>query len=373
MSALDVEAVAKTLTSATSFLPLFGKLDGSDIKTNRRSIRKQFAYLAQIVHPDHVPDAPALAEKTFEHLRALFNAADDAITDGTYDKPFSAGHKHGSKIIGEDSFELQSKTSIYRCANTPYRTGDFSVLYRAQINKNDVLVKIASDPTANPLLETEGARLKRFRTLPIMKGIVSFIPELLDSFVIRGPDRRQYRANVMGYKPGVLSLTDIVAAFPGGLVPQHASWIARRVIAQTVAASMAGLVHGSITPDHVLVDPIKHEPLHIGWLHSVEATRLTMIVDRWKDWYPPEVFEKKVPTHKTDIYMAAKTCIWLFSRTNPPSLPSTISPDITRVLMSCVEQDPDRRPVDGLAVLNHLTTAIWSAWDRSYRPLMMPV
>jgi hypothetical protein len=248
------------------------------------------------------------------------------------------------------------------------------MIYRAQAGGRDLLVKIAKDPTSNPLLEVEAARLKKMRATDKMKGIWRFLPEVVDSFVIPGPDKRQYRATVTDFNPSMLSLTDIRNAFPDGLVPQHAAWITRRVVAQTCAAQMAGLVHASIVPDHVLVDPLKHEPVHIGWLHSVEKTRLTMILDRWKDWYPPEIFEKKVPTHQTDIFMAGMTCIWLFSgNTSIISMPSTIPSGITECIKRCVEKDPSRRPKDGLKVLDDLTTAIRSAWGRSYQPLLMPI
>jgi hypothetical protein len=372
-SALDVEAIAKNLDTATSFTAVFGTLPTGDHKVQRSAVRKQFAYLAQIVHPDHVHDAPDLAERAFEHLRALFNAAEAAILDGSYDKPFPAGIKPGSKPI-EDYFELTSKTVTYRCNDTPYRTGDFSFLYQAQVDGKDLLVKIAKEPTANALLETEATRLRKFRTTESMKGIHRFLPEIIDSMIIPGPGGKQYRANVMSFSPAMLSLADIKSHFPaGGLIPQQAAWIVRRVMAQTCAAAMAGVVHASITPDHVLVDPIKHEPCHIGWLHATERTPLT-IVDRWKDWYPPEIFAKQVPTHQTDIYMAAKTCIWLFSGdTHTNLMLPTIPKPITDILMKCVDESPRSRPSDGLKVLTELTTAIRSAWGRSYKPLLLPL
>lgn len=372
-SALDVEAIAKTLNTATSFTAIFGALPKGDHKVQRSSVRKQFAYLAQMVHPDHVHDAPHIAEKAFDHLRSLYDAAEEAVIAGTYGKPFAAGLKPGAKAI-DDFFELTSKAGIYRCNNTSLKAGDFSVLYRAQIDTREVLVKIATEPTANALMETEAARLKQFRANDAMKGIHRFLPELIDTFIIPGPDKRQFRANVTSYNPGMRSLTDIKAAFSGGLVPQHAAWIVRRVMAQACAANMTKLIHAAIVPDHVLVDPIKHEPCHIGWLHATERTRLTMILDRWKDWYPPEIFAKKVPTHQTDIYMAGMTCIWLFSgNTGTKSLPSSIPKPISDIILSCVREEPKNRPPDALKVLNDLTTAIRTAWGRSYQPLMMPM
>lgn len=373
MSLHDVKVVSANLKSATTFAAVFGTPPAADPKEQRSFVRRQFSYLAQVVHPDHVHEGHDIAEAAFEHLRNLYNAAEAALKAGTYADPFRAGHRHGATLI-EDFFELRSPTACYRCDNTPYRVGDFSVLYRGKVDDRDILVKIASVPTSNALLETEAKRLKNFRDSKTMAGITGFLPELIDTFMVLSPDRKQFRANVISFKPAMLSLTDIMAAFSGALVPQHAAWIVRRVMAQTCAAAMAGLVHGSITPDHVLVDPIRHEPLHIGWLHAVaKPARITMLVERWRDWYPREVLEKKAPGHRTDIYMAGKTCIWLFGGNTKTNQLRGIPDNIVKHLMHCVEPEMTRRPDDGLKVLNDLTLSIREAWGRSYQPLLLPI
>ena len=210
-----------------------------------------------------------------------------------------------------------------------------------------VLVKIAADPTCNPLLEAEARVLKKLQnaawnpTAPIRQ----FLPVLLDSFLVSNEHYQQFRVNVMRYSPEHVSLSDIMQAFTGGLDPRDAAWIARRVVAQAQSAQLAGLVHGAITPDHVLVHPTSHEPLHIGWLHAVEVSGkktgcIEFVIDRWKDWYPPEVFAKKSPDHRTDIYMAAKTVIWLFGGDTATNDMPHVPDPIRRILLRWSKHPP---------------------------------
>jgi hypothetical protein len=169
-------------------------------------------------------------------------------------------------------------------------------------------------------------------------------------------------------------LTDIIAAYPGGLDPRDAAWICRRVLAQTLAAAMAGVVHGALTPDHVLVHPLSHEPRHIGWAHALESGgRLARIVTRWRDWYPPEVFDKQTLDHRSDLYMAGKTMLRLFGgdparNTLPPSVPA----ELARVVLRCVREARVERPRDGRPVLEAFTRVVRNLWGTVYRPLALP-
>ena len=148
---------------------------------------------------------------------------------------------------------------------------------------------------------------------------------------------------------------------------------------QMLAASMAGVVHGAITPDHVMVHPKTHEALHIGWAHAIDRVahpnaRITHIIDRWKDWYPPEVFQKKPPDHTTDIYMAGKTILRLFGGDTKQNIfpEHAASPAIIRTVLRCVEDSPARRYQDGKQALDELTRAVRAYWGKTYRPLVMP-
>ncbi len=207
--------------------------------------------------------------------------------------------------------------------------------------------------------------------------VSTFVPHLLDTFLMEGAGRTRYRVNVMKYKKDFVSLAEVIDAYPSGLEPAQVAWVARRIIAQALAASMMGVVHGAITPDHVLVNPVSHEPLHIGWAHAImnpTSERITHVIDRWREYYPPEVFEKKHPDLRTDLFMAGKTIIKLLGGdVKNTTLPSTVPPEMRRIILQLVEKSPSRRPSDGKVYLDEFTRVVRGIWGRKYRPLAMPI
>lgn len=162
-----------------------------------------------------------------------------------------------------------------------------------------------------------------------------------------------------------------------GLPPEDAAWIWRRVLGQTLAANMLKSVHGAIVPDHVLVHPVTHEPLHIGWGHAIERpaernAKLTTIIDRFKDWYPPEVLRKEVPSHQTDLYMAGKTMVYLLGGDVARNrFPSHVPEPIVRIVGRCLETKVSKRPTDGRAVADDFIKVVEKLWGRKYRPLRL--
>lgn len=379
MSSDALRAVARHLKTATTFVAVFGILPSGDLKKQKQALKRSFYFLARTVHPDNVPECEKLARETFQILNDLHQKAEAALEKGVYDSSFSA--------LEESTFngiELQSAADVYRLSATPYREGDFSVIYRgtARKSKAQVLVKIAHEPMFNSWLEREAAILMRVHNAKAgnsLSGIARYVPSLIDTFLIEGAGHTRYRVNVTNYTKDMVSVAQIIAAYPYGLEPAQAAWVARRIIAQALAASMAGVVHGAITPDHVLVGPVTHEPLHIGWAHAIDATakkkgRITHVIDRWRDYYPPEVFDKKTPSMRTDLYMAGKTIIQLLGGdVKRNTLPGVVPDKMKRITLQLVEKSSSRRPQDGKRYLDEFTRVVRDIWGKKYRPLDMPV
>ncbi len=376
-SVSDIEAVSLVLRTATTFEAIFGAVPGVDVLERKRELRKSFSYLARQVHPDVAPaHAAALAGEVFQRLNELWKSAEAALDNGVYATPFRVGAAPtASRAAVNDGGILQSASATYRLEHTPYHSGDFSVLYRAtQITgaSGPVLIKLSADPTFNPLFDHELMILKRFEKFP---KLLPYLPPIRDAFSVVDGGRR-YRAIVMTPYDGMLSLADIRTRLSRSLEPNEVAWVGRRVIAQAIAARMIHAIHGAITPDHVLVHPITREPQHIGWLHAVDrdsGDRITMMIDRWKDWYPPEVIDKKSPSHHTDLFMVGKTLIWLLGgdtqrNTVPRSTPAAMADCIIR----CVNEDSQKRPTDGRDLLDEFTRIVRTEWKREYRPMVVP-
>ncbi len=373
-----IREVATQLSGATSFIAIFGTLPTGDKTVQKAYLRKQFGFLARIVHPDQSPpEYKREAADAFRELNALRHAAEEAIMRGAYDSPIA---KATADPFESDVFELASAGATYRLRNAPYREGDLSILYRGSATGSatgPVIAKVAREPAMNSQLEQEAILVRRAGEAPAgtpLAGISRFLPRLIDTMLVDGEKNTRFRANVFRFDSDLVSVADIMRAYPKGLEPVQAAWVARRIIAQTLAASMLCVVHGAITPDHVLVNPFTHDPVHIGWAHAIAKGRITLVSDRWRDIYPPEVFLKKDADHRTDIYMAAATIVRLLGGSaERKELPASVPIEISKLVLRCLEESPVRRPQDGLQLLDEFTSVIRKQWGRAYRPLVMPI
>lgn len=372
MASTAFDSVATALRAATTYTEVFGLLHGDAI-SRKAQLRKQFAYLANIVHPDHVEDTlKAAAQQAFETLVLLRSGAEDAIARGMYEQPF---HTIAAATY---TVALTSTRGTYKLADAAFCEGDFSALYKGEGKTGAITAKIALEPACTVWLEREASFLAEFMTNRAVQSLQPYVPNLIDTFLVK-EGSKQFRVNIIRAVPDLVSIQDIITAFPGGLESPQAAWVARRIIAQVIAATMLGAVHGAITPDHVLVDPYKHEPLHIGWAHAIRDpkgshVRITQIVERHRDLYPPEVFTKTIPDERTDIYMAGATIVKLLggdvkARTLPVSVPDEMS----ACVMRAIEPTPGRRFSSGVQFLDEFTRVVRGIWGRVYRPLIMPV
>lgn len=373
-----ITEVSRRIKTAQSFVAIFGALPTGDAAVKRAALRKQFGYLAKLVHPDQAPAPMAkIAAETFQLLNQLRHAAEEAISRNAYEAPIVPKQ---SVDTDTDVSELVSSTGTYRLRSAVFHEGDFSILYRGILvgtTPTPIVAKVSREPVMNNWLEKEAVLLGRLndaRAGTPLARIAPFLPKLLDTFLVSGEKGTRYRANVFLFVPDLVSVADIIRAYPKGLDAPQAAWVARRVFAQVSAAVMLGVVHGAITPDHVLVNPVKHEPLHVGWPHAQKGGRITHVIDRWRDLYPPEVFAKQDVDHRTDIYMAGATVLrMLGGSVEHRSLPASVPSEVARILLRCLETSPARRPQDARQLLDEFTVVVRRIWGRVYRPLSMPI
>ncbi len=260
----------------------------------------------------------------------------------------------------------------YKFSSQPFAHGDFSSIHIGTdtVDKLSVLLKISKKNEFNKHIERELRVIEYFQSDSKMRsGIGSYLPKIKSTGFIDGRI-----VVVQSYSPDFVSVAQIGQAYPGGMIPQEAAWVARRVMAQVIVAENGRLVHGAIVPDHVLVGKVSHNPIHIGWAHACDpqTQRVEMIITRWKDLYPQEVFDKKRPTNKTDIYMAGKTIEYLLAGPDKRSgIPSTVPDQFATVLSKCIEENPDRRFETGSEALLAITTAVRALWGKSYQELVV--
>ncbi|MDY7084686.1 MAG: molecular chaperone DnaJ, partial [Actinomycetota bacterium] len=123
-------------------------------------------------------------------------------------------------------------------------------------------------------------------------------------------------------------------------------------------AHRAGVIHGAVLEEHVLIHPEQHGLALVDWCYSGE--RVKAIVARRKDAYPPEVLKEKTAGPATDIYMATGLMVRLMK--DPPK-------PLRRFADGCSYDKPRMRPQDAWRLLHEFDEVLHSLYGpRTFRP-----
>lgn len=283
--------------------------------------------LARLTHPDAWP-GDARAASAFAKLAALW------------------GQRQG----GLDRSALVAR-------------GDLANLYLVRHG----LLKLARDPADNDLMGREAEALTRIRR-DVEKRFAAYFPKLVEAQRVRDPRSGAERhGNVLGRLDGFRSLADVRAAFPGGVDARDAAWMWRRLLVAIGAAHLAGVIHGAVLPEHVMIHPAEHGLVLIDWCYSGRAgDPLPAISGRYRHWYPPEILARQPAGPDTDIWLATLCMTELMGARTPPQLAA--------FARGCRLASPRQRPDDARQLLAELDDLLGRMYGpRTFRPFAIPV
>jgi len=352
------DAALRTVTLAEDPVALFGPLPagGGDVP---RAATAEYRRLARLVHPDPAPGGRRTeAASAFTRLTGLWSLYRDMV----------------SGDLGFDDLNLVTRTRGYRVAAGRMARGDVADLYPVRYREgtwHDAVLKLPRSQRDNDLMEAEATALRRLRE----KGhehYRAFVPELVESFKHRdaatGVERR---ANILGRLHGFHTLADVRRAYPQGIDPRDAAWMWRRLLVSVGNAARAGVVHGAVVPEHVLIHPAEHGLVLVDWCYSVTARtprtapHVPAMVPGREELYPPEVAARRPALPQTDIHMATR-CIEFVSGGHLPR-------ELRSFARGCTLPAPERRPRDGFALLCELDDVLERLFGpRRFRPFHMP-
>jgi hypothetical protein len=331
------EAVAR-IGAAASFADLVGaggKPDDSG--PGAASGRAGYAYrmLVKIVHPDVAPAGrSATATAALARLSALWADRDGRV--------------------------LTTKRATYRIGDL-VASGDIADL--SELDDN-ALLKLPRRPGDNDLMRAEAAALTTLWTEGEPKHR-AYAPRLIETFTHEDQTGARRTANILERAPGFVSLAEVRTAFPQGLDPRDAAWMWRRLLAGLGWAHRAGVVHGAVLPEHVLIHPAEHGLVLVDWCYSVTpGATIPAIVAKHRDRYPPEVSAKRPATAATDIYLATVLMRRLIK--DPP-------PALRRFADGCSYDAPRMRPQDAWQLLGEFDELLEDLYGpRRFRAFAMP-
>ena len=298
--------------------------------------RRQFRRLAAVLHPDRTVTADARQRR----------AATDAFVRLT------------------TRWQARGATTINGyTVKTPRYVGDIADLYDVG---GDRFLKLPRNRANNDLMAREQAALRQIecegdpRYLP-------YVPRIVESFRLRDVDTAdERRVTVLAAAPGLVSLAEVRRARPDGLDPRDVAWMWRRLLVALGMAHRAGVVHGAVVPDHVLIEPAEHGVVLVDWCYSVTYRHDTVpaLVPAYVDWYPDEVLERRQPGPGTDIAMAARCMSALMGRHAPTELRTFIG--------GCMMPRLDQRPDDAWRLLRELDLVLERLYGpRTFRPFQL--
>ncbi|SEG90297.1 hypothetical protein SAMN05216223_121143 [Actinacidiphila yanglinensis] len=333
--------VPRTFDEALALLgpePAFPAFPADPVLAARR-----FRLLARLLHPDTAPPGRAAqAAGAFARLSAAWREHDREVLT-------SPRHRY---VLGP-----------------VLATGDLTDLRAARYDDDgDVrtaVLKIPRQPRDNDLAEHEADVLTRLDTVAETRHR-AYAPTLVESFRHRTGDGKERRINVLAPLTGFHTLAAVAAAHPSGLDPRDAAWMWRRLLTALGWVHRAGLVHGAVFPEHVLIHPGLHGVVLVDWCYATAVgTDVPVLIHHHAADYPPEARRHEPAGPATDIHLASLCVRRLLGARAPGPLRA--------FLRGCTLPGPNSRPQDAwwlLAELDDLLDRLYG--PRTFRPFAMP-
>ncbi|MFG1810703.1 molecular chaperone DnaJ [Streptomyces sp. NPDC049040] len=305
---------------------------------------RHYRRLALVLHPDTAPAARAgRAAVAFARLTAAWEAraGQETVT----------GPRH-TYLLGP----VLAEGGLATVRSARYDEGG---------ERRKAVLKIPRRPRDNDLIEHEAAVLTRLRTVGEARHR-AYAPTLIESFRRRHDDGTEHVVNALAPLDGFHTLADVAAAHPGGLDPRDAAWMWRRLLTALGWAHRAGLVHGAVFPEHVLIHPEMHGLVLVDWCHATATgTDVPVLLHRHAGDYPAEMTAHLPATPATDIHLASRCVARLIGDLTPPPLRA--------FLRGCTLPEQHRRPQDGWRLLAELDEVLERLYGpRTFRPFTMP-
>jgi len=166
-----------------------------------------------------------------------------------------------------------------------------------------------------------------------------------------------------------MTLKKFTKKIPGGVDAKTIAWMWKRLILILDWTHKIGYIHGAVLPPHVMyfpdndgktaIDPRKHAVRLVDWAYAVKMTskaKLKAWVPEYESFYAPEILSKGKLGPWTDLYMGAKTMLYLLSGDVKKNIfPASLPAPILKSLEMCLNPDPSKRPQDAYAYFQDFT------------------
>lgn len=319
------DQMATTVTAARTAADVFGPYGG-----NPREAKRTYRIYAAGLHPDRTGASgldKTVATNAFRRLTDLYSHW--TATDCS---PGDAG-------TPSDAFIVVGSAGTYTADGSP-TDGTVSAVYAGTSSTGErVAVKVPRSPSSNRFIDAERVALTKLENLTSTQGnewLKPYFPQLVDTVESgSGTDGRKIDIlSPLFRHDGYTTLAAIQSALPQGLDGRDWAWIYRRLLRAVAGAHMAGVVHGAIVPENVLIHPEGHGVVLVGWsLSAAPGDKVPGRVASRKDHYPPDPDEPASTAF--DVYML-NSLMW--------SMLAADEIGQRRFATGCMQSSPRMRP-----------------------------
>jgi serine/threonine protein kinase len=338
--------------------------------TDAAALGNAYRRLAKIIHPDLIATLYAAYPEVRESALDCFKTLGQRKTEAEFKLAAGTYGNRAAPCVAPPPFTpiaVEFKGKQYT-ADGVLADGDICRLYSA----GDHVLKVARVSANNDLVANEAAVLSvLFPAGSEVKGFLRYLPRLEASFTIKSPGGAR-RVNVLEKYSGMYSYSQVRDAYPSGVDFRDGAWMLRRMLEVLGYIHAAGYVHGAVIPPHCLIDPPGHRGMLIDWSYAVKrGERVRALSVPFKDYYAPEILEKKAVSPATDLFMWAATAAHLIDST--PGSPGEAPRAVQRFLSGCLLTNPSRRPNDAWALYDEFGEVLEKLVGKpTFRPFTMP-
>ncbi|MDR2951072.1 MAG: hypothetical protein LBV71_17940 [Prevotella sp.] len=192
-------------------------------------------------------------------------------------------HLNNLKTDFERGYEFRDESGIFRSNYLVHRwEGDVDLLKKSKVNYDKIIFLAKSNFNAQSF-----------------SHFMQYIPSNLD-----------FEGNQLVYKSGYkcIPLNKAIGLLPENEKNKHVNWIFSRLIEFVSMLESLEVTHAGINPDSVFIIPEIHG-IKVTSFYHICTDKVKTINGKYKNYYPPYMFDTKQAGSYIDISLAKKTAI----------------------------------------------------------------
>jgi hypothetical protein len=191
---------------------------------------------------------------------------------------------------------------------------DVFLARRARWPTELALVKVLRSADDAPLLDREWRALATLHGCPAAEGLdfAVRVPFPIVAGTVSGSGEES-RAAVYRWAPGFVHTAEAVhLAYPEGISPASSIWVWRRILEILSVMERAGLAHGAVLPNHLLIEDGEHGVRLVGFsCAAAPSSPLPIVCTQFENFYPGALLDGGKLTRSADLAMSARCVAYL--------------------------------------------------------------